>query len=144
MQTFLTSLYRSVSWYLFSLYYSGVCYYKWLVGCLQWKGLSASLMRGTLHNLNKMWVSLTILLCKGGHSFENNVEYLMVLSRQNIHTHTYCTYMHAKIFLWSWSHAVSTRTWGSMLLHSFIRKTLYSFSIPHHSISPLLNRWFIK
>ncbi|KAM7372969.1 hypothetical protein PAMP_007857 [Pampus punctatissimus] len=29
-----------------------------------WKGLSASLMRGSLHNLNKMWVSLAILLCK--------------------------------------------------------------------------------
>lgn len=67
------------------------------MGCLQWKGLSASLMRGALHDLNKMWVSLAILLCKGGHSFENNVEYLMVLSRQQRHTHT-LTYTHTKDF----------------------------------------------
>lgn len=52
-------------------------------GVCRWKGLSASLMRGTLHDLNKMWASLASLLCKGGHRFENNVEYLMVLSRQH-------------------------------------------------------------
>ena len=65
-------------------------------GVYRWKGLSASLMRGTLHDLNKTRASLAILLCKGGHRFENNVEYLMVLSRQHKQTHTH-THTHTHI-----------------------------------------------
>ena len=98
-------------------------------GVFRWKGLSASLMRGTLHDLNKMWASLAILLCKGGHRFENNVEYLMVLSRQHKQTHTH-THTHTHTYTrtvyvctnyslqWNQSLAVSPRTWGSKLLHS--------------------------